>query len=407
MTQILAEQKEFIDQVTNFQLRGITKDEMYTQTRAGSTTLDILSEYEGVYAVEQTHLTDQSGHWIVVVRKDKVGGLTTYINQRMQDIYKNKNGTKQWMVTHQQQGQEDTAGIRITDMQKNRLRTYAEVLRKRFDDVTDKALNQSSTDKRTIAGKMKGILDPTQDTNLTWPRLPQGGTQLLPKNIREKNTGQRTNVSSMEEGKFVVQSSLMDDIKNTTDKPNMNISIANHDSMENTDQQNGNLLAVSQQYQKQLEQTEQLFQEKIDKLEDKQKTMMKDFENLISAKIDKRMKKRFRQASQEVADTVTERMMLAMAGYFQKHNKNKDSNIQVPSSFITQDSPIKGTEPIPDQNLITTEDTRQASFNTSPHDNRQIPMKTTEIERTHTTETTHNDSPHDKTTYESSHEFVK
>ncbi len=59
MTQLLDEQRRFVDQVTSFHLSGISKEEMYHQTKAGTTTHDILLAYDGVKSVEQTYLTEK------------------------------------------------------------------------------------------------------------------------------------------------------------------------------------------------------------------------------------------------------------------------------------------------------------------------------------------------------------
>ena len=73
----------------------------------------------------------------MVVDKIRLVGLQQYITQKLTDIYKNKRGEQQWMVTHQEAGFSQSAGMQIVNSRQSRLSTYAEVLRRRFVGGTE------------------------------------------------------------------------------------------------------------------------------------------------------------------------------------------------------------------------------------------------------------------------------
>ena len=68
-----------------------------------------------------------------MTNKTEIGHLTDYIKDNLQHINGNKEGQSPWMVTHQQDGIPKTQqGIQIIDNKRNRISTYADVLRRRF-----------------------------------------------------------------------------------------------------------------------------------------------------------------------------------------------------------------------------------------------------------------------------------
>ena len=410
MTHILEEQQRFVEQVIPFQLSGISKQEMYQQTMAGTTTYEILLAYDGVQSVEQTYLTDKRGQWIVVVDKLRKEGLKQYITEKLTDIYKNKRGEQQWLVTHQEAGFSQREGMQIVDSKRSQLRTYADVLRRRFAGGTVRSTHvsgsgaaRSNSPAKSPEEDVPGLI-PVRPTSQAKP--PMDDTNRGPTSSRKVSTEATTYPDNGNEPRKEEASSatIVTDVTMEVSMTEEAVSVARTTPLKHKDFGNDSLLTIHQRYEEKLAQSEQTFQEKLFELENRQSKILQGYETRITDKIEKKLDKRLRTVSQEVADTVTMRMMQAMSGFFRKNRVDQNSDNIIAREVITQESPLKGT-------IQTPPDKQEQSMDRSMEStNRQIQNVSQPKTATPTITIPQlcvNDSPHDKPPLESSSEIIK
>ena len=85
MTHLLKEQQEFIDQVTSVQIGGISNMDMHNPTQNES-IYQQLTQVEGVHAIEKLYHTEVSSQWSVVMDKQKIQGLVSYITDNLETL---------------------------------------------------------------------------------------------------------------------------------------------------------------------------------------------------------------------------------------------------------------------------------------------------------------------------------
>ena len=87
MTRLLQEHQEFLQNVTSFQMSGISYNEMKGKEHGGIPVQQLLLKCQGVMSVEPTYQTSQRGNWILVVEKEQVNFLSSYIQEHLSQIY--------------------------------------------------------------------------------------------------------------------------------------------------------------------------------------------------------------------------------------------------------------------------------------------------------------------------------
>ncbi len=395
MTHLLEEQRRFVDQVTSFQLSGITRNEMYLKKDAGITTYDMLFDFEGVKSVEQTYLTDRQGQWMLIVHKSQIEGLKKYIQTKLPEIYQNKGGTKQWIVTHQHACSSQNEGMRIMDRNRSGLSTYAEVLRRRFDGATGASHGVVGNGLTSVPHTTK--VNPATTGQSNRETVQKQGTESVPYRPVQASGDNQSVGLSMDR---VHRSTSV----NTQDHFTTEDKTSGNSSSHTPEKETKSILTVCQRYEDKFARSEKNFQDKLEALETRQTEILKGYDTLIADTIDKKINKRFSQVSQEVADTVTARMMHAMSVFFKKNPPDHIPDTTTPSEVITQDSPLKGFNTTTTDNIQTDFDNKQeiihqTTQNTShPHTalvDKQIPNQFV------------NDSPHDNPAFESSSEIIK
>ena len=185
LTNILKEQKTFVDNVTNYQINGISEQEMFHATEKESTIHAILTECDGVQAIESTHLTDKRGQWNIIVSKNKIQTVTKYITQNIDRIYKHKKNQTPQLVTYQQTTDQVGYSLRLSNTVPSRISTYAEVLRRRFST------------KDTTTGTNKQATYPTDNTNTNVPKQTASAKwekQSKPESNIDDNWGKQNDV---------------------------------------------------------------------------------------------------------------------------------------------------------------------------------------------------------------------
>ena len=395
---LLVEQRNFLDQVTKFHLSGISKEAMYRKNQCGLTTFELLMGCTGVQSIEQTHLTASRGQWIAVVNRQNVSDLTEYIQENLCQIYNTKHGKQQWIVTHQTNETHGTINeIQIIDSNKNRLNTYAEVLRRRFGGEGIHSQQQTSIRGTATADTRRMIRGRAHEKNETEnSQRSQLATTEKHTDRALKDTMTIPDVQYDREKlsvhkKIIGQSNRQEDtgtkLRDTT--------------KETTKIAGTSLQEASHVFNCKVAESERNFAAKLQELEKKQEKMIEGFETVLSTKMECMMDTKLKQVSLEVADTVTVRMMHAMAVLLKGKKIENTKGAHHTDGVITQESPGKAqanTETVKDMltssNSLISKETDHTQYAPSVAESKQ-------------TQCSHQDSPHDKLLFESPDDHIK
>ena len=103
LTQLLHEQQQFLDQVTSFQLGGVSYADMKVKGNTKESIQTILLQCDRVVAVEPTYQTVSRGLWLVVVQKKAVDRLAQYVARNINRIYRQREGKTTKIINVQTQ----------------------------------------------------------------------------------------------------------------------------------------------------------------------------------------------------------------------------------------------------------------------------------------------------------------
>ena len=316
MYQLLKEQKEFVDNVTSFQLGGIMQDEMYAAENNQESIKRILMKAGGVWAVEQTYQTNYNGQWLVVVDKNKVNQLTEHIKQNIQTIYKNrKAGTTPKLVTYQID--RDIYGYKLLLVENNigKVGTYAEALKRRFPHLT----KPEQTDQQRYGIPVSKT--PSTDANhlVNERRKAEGSNERnrLQSRASRINVGDNFTDTRTNGGQY--NPSLMQSTVCTPDEERHENTYANDGNQStriNTETKQTDLTDI---FQKKMDAFDQEWQSKLQEFEEMNSQLMKQVNKKIEDRIDKIMDTKTKEISTEVSNTVTFQLVLAMKKIFPGH----------------------------------------------------------------------------------------
>ena len=399
LTNILKEQKTFVDNVTNYQINGISEQEMFHATEKESTIHAILTECDGVQAIESTHLTDKRGQWNIIVSKNKIQTVTKYITQNIDRIYKHKKNQTPQLVMYQQTTDQVGYSLRLSNTVPSRISTYAEVLRRRFSTkVTTNGINQqatyptdntnTNTPQQTASAKREKQSKPESNIDENWSK----------QNEEDHSSHESVELSSVET--YSIKSADNDagslDTEGTdATKPQNNTKYSN-----NQTQKSDGLKKKVQQIQnvvnKQMQTVESTLQTKLQEIEDRQHQMITNMEDMIESKMEAIIDNRLKQASDEVADKVTKRTMKAMTAILNGKKPNKGPEICGIAPNVIGGTPTKATG-----NLVVKTNhapNRQSNSKETTDINNYDCTETMDIE---TPQSSQNDSSHDNNPIES------
>ena len=156
MTSLLREQQAFIENVTSFQISGISYSDMKIASKEKGSIQQLLLSCDGVFAVEPTFQTEQRGSWILVVSKDKIREVTKFIEINLAQIYARKQLSCKLMSMTQNT---KNVGYKLLTVEKttNKVGTYAEVLRRRYPtDSINATRGENSSPSDTEGRKSRG-----------------------------------------------------------------------------------------------------------------------------------------------------------------------------------------------------------------------------------------------------------
>jgi len=307
LTNVLMEQRQFIDKVTKFQLSGISRTDMYDNKHGGPTIQEIILDGNGVQAVEATFQTDRRGMWIVVVDKEKVDLLPAHLKQYMDRIYKSKSSIPSRLFTHQG-GQNTKASFQIGSTMKSKVQTYADALRQRFGDK--KPLAPTTQEPASIP---RGSTEDTdtdgssvEDINEIDLESCAKQEEMSPPNTQ--NTQKR--IKGMPKADAWKSRSVDNTLKNTTYKISEQVEARKPgDKGALGREQMGVITDMCKSVTDKLEQAEQKLQQQMNALETRQQKALDGFESKLDGKIDHILRKELKTISLLMAETVTTKMM--------------------------------------------------------------------------------------------------
>ena len=101
LTNLLIEQKDFLNKVTSHQLEGISQESMDNKTEEDKSSIrDLLMNCEEIVAVEKTYHTEKKGQWLLVIKQNQNQTVTQYINKNIEKLYKKRNKKTSRLITY-------------------------------------------------------------------------------------------------------------------------------------------------------------------------------------------------------------------------------------------------------------------------------------------------------------------
>ena len=344
LTQLLTEHQDFVQQVTSIQIGGISYEEMKRESPTEERIYDLFLQCEGVHAVEPTHATSSTGQWLLVVDQQNIVPVKGYISNIQEKIYKNRGVQNNKEFRYTKSASSQGYKLVVVDRWTNRVSTYAEALRNRFDPgkMPTQADRKSSVRPMVERHKKSSGLDDTikdNTTNYKQKAPSKWATDTRPK----ENEGERIDTPSREQP------------------------IQTPQKFDDTPQESNDDRGYAQSLkEKQLREMEITFQSKLDKMDSKNNQFLQSVENKINQKVDAIMDEKLNKMSDIVAELVTARILKGMANIMQRKREKEAHEVEGTANRISQPSqPPTNHSELKHQGIVKSPESRQSKLTTT------------------------------------------
>ena len=331
LTQILQEHQDFLQQVTSIQIGGITYEEMTRSAPQKEPLITRFLQCEGVYALEPTYHTANTGQWLLVVKKKRIETIKKYISNTQAEIYKGRGGKSSPEFRYKESPNTQGYKLVVVDRWTSRVGTYAEALRNRFQSgkPTTQIMGPSTVmDSETSSGKVQGHAHLNKEQELN-ARQSKQSRQYSAVHGRAEDSVLGNSVTTMELG-----------ADETTDS---DLNALDQHGIEGEEYRTTSKQAIQEttNHEKAMKEMEAIFEKKITEMNNHNNEFIESVERKINKRVEDIMESKLNKMSQMVSDMVTARLLKGMTTMMHRKaaKENQDEGVKVTKVSQTSQSP--------------------------------------------------------------------
>ena len=291
LTNLLQEQKEFLNEVTSYQIEGISQESMDNTTNEDKNSIrNVLMKCTGIIAVERTYHTEKRGQWLLVIKQNQYQVVTQYINKNIEQLYKKRNDKTNKLITYTLDTNKTAYRLKLTPTYTGKVGTYAEVLKRRFDQKQFFNTNSYRPNGTNIINSMET------------PQKIGDDAKICTTNTTDQDSLNQTKTSI-----------------NNTNNNHPKLSNRTNENRINVNEENkGNPKTIQEALENEKKNSVSLRNE-IDKLKEANNKMLESIHQKLEQKLEKMLEKRIMEVSVVVANTVAGKLTNAIQGILQRN----------------------------------------------------------------------------------------